>query len=530
MIKRSDIQNGKTMADLRAEFEIWFTTVNTRKHYGINKCIACLVEVSEYALSRNLSKFEFFSIDEPKEFKRLAETILINEHFWAYYNKKTTYSDFWDIRLLYNDFLEYRAKKATSAHAITNDETNKGKAVITSEKMTIVDAIACVLKNSPPSTVKEIYDNIVLRGLYSFGAKNPISVVATEIMRHCDNQHTYALTCKIKRFRIAGERDGQWLFANIEVKPVYNENKEVVRDVDFPSMGQTVDNCEKQRVIEIFRKHFPQGIRLQFRDLRRLKTAYQTEYSTDLSLNDAEISEIIKFSGIETEQNKFTHIDNLLCGITIDEIETFISEQYDLGANRIWIDPLFNYFHHKLGLAVSANLLAEIIMKHGKQKYRRCNGDQCIVYSSAYKTLDGQKVEISQAIANLLKREGTNLSLEEIESKLPVYPPLSLKKCLKTNNSNYIIELPDKTFAHIGCVYITSDELTTAKQIIDQLVYQTGRATRAVVAAKIKENVPSVFENNEAFGEDSVWKTLSVLLEKDFDFSNFQIDTKAVRG
>lgn len=40
--------------------------------------------------------------------------------------------------------------------------------------MTIVEAIKCVLGNTPEGlTTKEIYDEIIERKLYSFGAKNP---------------------------------------------------------------------------------------------------------------------------------------------------------------------------------------------------------------------------------------------------------------------------------------------------------------------------------------------------------------------
>ena len=52
--------------------------------------------------------------------------------------------------------------------------------------MTIVEAIKTVLYQMPDGlTSKEIYDEIVKQNLYSFGAKNPLGVVNSQIRRRC---------------------------------------------------------------------------------------------------------------------------------------------------------------------------------------------------------------------------------------------------------------------------------------------------------------------------------------------------------
>ena len=44
--------------------------------------------------------------------------------------------------------------------------------------MTIVESIKCVLQqNNDGLTSKQIYDEIIRQGLYSFGAENPVGVV-----------------------------------------------------------------------------------------------------------------------------------------------------------------------------------------------------------------------------------------------------------------------------------------------------------------------------------------------------------------
>ena len=52
--------------------------------------------------------------------------------------------------------------------------------------MTIVECIKKVLaESSEAMTAKEIYEEIVRRDLYSFGAQDPVSVVNAQIRRRC---------------------------------------------------------------------------------------------------------------------------------------------------------------------------------------------------------------------------------------------------------------------------------------------------------------------------------------------------------
>ena len=53
--------------------------------------------------------------------------------------------------------------------------------------MTIVESIKCVLQqNNDGLTSKQIYDEIIRQGLYSFGAENPVAVVNSQLRRRCN--------------------------------------------------------------------------------------------------------------------------------------------------------------------------------------------------------------------------------------------------------------------------------------------------------------------------------------------------------
>lgn len=70
--------------------------------------------------------------------------------------------------------------------------------------MTIVESIKCVLQqNSEGLTSKQIYDEIIRQGLYSFGAENPVSVVNAQLRRRCSGLD-FPTAYPIKFFEIAG--------------------------------------------------------------------------------------------------------------------------------------------------------------------------------------------------------------------------------------------------------------------------------------------------------------------------------------
>lgn len=79
--------------------------------------------------------------------------------------------------------------------------------------MTIVEAIKAVLQQEPEGmTAKEIYDGIIEKGLYTFGAKNPVGVVNSQIRRRCIGLD-FPTAYPVKVFRIAGHRGNENKFA-----------------------------------------------------------------------------------------------------------------------------------------------------------------------------------------------------------------------------------------------------------------------------------------------------------------------------
>jgi hypothetical protein len=357
----------------------------------------------------------------------------------------------------------------------------------------------------------EVIDHFTSRKKLQNGLYIDTNFSANDIIRICYNLMRLANTAfdKVTIYL----RDGD---------SVQGDAEEAVSDDETAEMVLTE---QEERVLLIFKDNFQRGMRLQFRDLMMLKNVYESAFGEGLSLTDDEIMELLKNNGFETEPNKFSHIDNLLCGTTVTEIEAFIAEQNEIGAKRIWIEPLYNHFRDKLGLAVSAELLVQIILKLGKRKYRKDDYYGFVSYSST--ALDGQKDEMCQAVAKLLEYEATPLTLDEIQRKLPAYPLFNSIKGLNLGNSPDVIELHKGTFAHIDCVYITDEEVAETEKIIESEMNETGQVECDSVQTKLKENLPSIFENNETFGDAGIWKAITARLADDFIF-NWQIQRQRV--
>ena len=86
--------------------------------------------------------------------------------------------------------------------------------------MTIVESIKCVLQqNNDGLTSKQIYDEIIRQGLYSFGAENPVAVVNSQLRRRC-NGLDFPTAYPIKLFEIAGYEGKKIKFRLISEKAV----------------------------------------------------------------------------------------------------------------------------------------------------------------------------------------------------------------------------------------------------------------------------------------------------------------------
>lgn len=121
--------------------------------------------------------------------------------------------------------------------------------------MTIVEAISYVLKKSKTGmTSTEIYKQIVKEELYTFGAKNPVSVVNNQIRRRCIGLD-FPTAYPQKKFEIIGYKGKKPLFVIYNIK---NDNERHENNISY----KEVDMLPEEKVGLAMEEHI-ENIRLQ---------------------------------------------------------------------------------------------------------------------------------------------------------------------------------------------------------------------------------------------------------------------------
>lgn len=115
--------------------------------------------------------------------------------------------------------------------------------------MTIVEAIRTVLQQAPDGlTAKEIYDEIIRNNLYSFGAKNPLGVVNSQIRRRCVGLD-FPTAYPVKAFIIAGHQGNKNKFA------LYDETLHQNEEVSSKTTKNAEEELPEERIGTALKEH-----------------------------------------------------------------------------------------------------------------------------------------------------------------------------------------------------------------------------------------------------------------------------------
>ena len=113
-------------------------------------------------------------------------------------------------------------------------------------KLTIVEAIKLVLKDSPPISASAVYEQIVAHSLYRFGALDPKSVVRGQLRKHCLGLD-FPSASPVKYFRLVG--DDLYTLESIQgVKP----GRTVVAQTKTGSLPEEViDSAYREHLVQL---------------------------------------------------------------------------------------------------------------------------------------------------------------------------------------------------------------------------------------------------------------------------------------
>ena len=114
---------------------------------------------------------------------------------------------------------------------------------------TILESIETVLSEHPDGlTSNEIYQKIIDRDLYHFGAQNPLSIVNGIVRRHCAGLD-FPSAHVMKRFKIVGKQGKTCKYALLD-KEEYS-----VREFPITKPSSQVDALPEEQMQAVYYKH-----------------------------------------------------------------------------------------------------------------------------------------------------------------------------------------------------------------------------------------------------------------------------------
>lgn len=163
--------------------------------------------------------------------------------------------------------------------------------------MTIVESIKCVLQqNNDGLTSKQIYDEIIRQGLYSFGAENPVGVVNAQLRRRCIGLD-FPTAYPIKFFEIAGYEGKK-----IKFRLISTENTATI--ITAPKTTDISELLPEEKIKAALQEHLQNGLlnkspRMYFQRYPTEKEidSFSTEEDARAYLNESTGFEIMKRVG-----------------------------------------------------------------------------------------------------------------------------------------------------------------------------------------------------------------------------------------
>lgn len=323
--------------NVKAAFYTWLSN-----EYGklpdANTVITSLEIASEQLLKRKLLAVTIWEVTKSTTFAVILGNAR-DDKFFRIFDKKN-YSAFIRYGQLYLKFLKSKPQlqhpaKITEPLPSTRSQSRAG--------MTIKEAVTCIfLEERKEMTAEEIYERIVEKRLYSFGAQNPINVVRNIIESACDNS-TYSkkYQASIPCFHFEKNEAGKRVYSLLETKSIGNikEMQTIPEDTSETQVGTMI--IWDDRVKQAFQKWlvcrnyarrtvdgYCRAASQIFREFASLATKAASQAKSELDAVRNYIA-LLNNDSIYTEANASGHN---LYSATMGALERFYSSAMNVGA------------------------------------------------------------------------------------------------------------------------------------------------------------------------------------------------------
>jgi len=198
---------------LREAFLDWLRSKNP-KNCSPDLADDCFDKSSEYSIRKKLYPTPLWNVTDYSVFKSIYN-ILINDKFFRIQDR-SNYKLFLLVGRLYSTFLKQKPLSHKINLVASNESEEKASQQENLQKtpsLTIKEACISVLQNAKGGmTIRQIYEKIIAENLYSFGARNPESVIQTEIERACENSNSTVRMSNKRIFRSEINQSGKKIY------------------------------------------------------------------------------------------------------------------------------------------------------------------------------------------------------------------------------------------------------------------------------------------------------------------------------
>lgn len=145
--------------------------------------------------------------------------------------------------------------------------------------MTIVEAAKRILSENEAMSSKEVYEEIVKRGLYEFPAKNPQAVVNAMIRRHC-LQLNFPTSSPVKYFSIASKEGKSLKYSLLdEAKRIKADNQ-----ITAVALQSEKEMLPEEKMLKAYREHLNELYNLVLNSIMEKHPSFFEQLIVDLLL------------------------------------------------------------------------------------------------------------------------------------------------------------------------------------------------------------------------------------------------------
>lgn len=182
-------------AKVKVSFAAWLMGRSGQNQ--TERIISCLDSVSDYFV-KSLNA-DLWQCTDHRQFENIYNSVIADTLFKA--RNESIHTFFIHAGNLYLHYLKGAVPKQEVPSILGRQA-----------RMTVIEAIITILElEEQGMTVKLIYNEIINRGLYAFGAENPERVIEAEIIQACENSPYIARLTK-KIFRFERNKDGEKVY------------------------------------------------------------------------------------------------------------------------------------------------------------------------------------------------------------------------------------------------------------------------------------------------------------------------------